>query len=581
MAEDGAACKFIPLCGQHRSVSGPDESGPCQIARRGEDWPKDPAPTHRHDMASGSGTGRVIRPGYGNRPGYQAGLSGTGFAIMSRPNVLFIVFDQMRADCLTGALGAAVDLPNLRALMDDAVTFTNHVSVTSPCGPARASLLTGQYAMNHRAVRNGTPLPVDKPNLATELRRGGIQPVLYGYTDTAADPRHLAKDDPVLTSYEQVMNGFLEALELRFDDSRTWRGYLAANGYDVPEGNDLYVPVGDRPDTPALYDAAHSDTAFLTDRFLQDLPTRPDGWCAHVTYIRPHPPFVAPAPYHSLVDAASLPPAAGAADPQAIRAAHPFNAIAMEYRQPRDMVCGFPDLPPSPETTAMLRAIYLGMVAELDHHFGRIIAHLKARGQYDDTLIVVTSDHGELLGDHHGWGKMHYVDAAFRVPLVIRPPGGVRASRVTHPTESIDVTPTILDLLGLAIPDSMDGRSLVPFLGGKTPADWRDYSVSELDFGDPVSPTPWQAALGLPSERCNLTILRDRTHTLVQFAEGFPPILHDHTGDGAIRNVADDPAAAGIRLALTEKLLKHRMTHAEGQFGRTMITPNGAVRGNH
>ena len=97
---------------------------------------------------------------------------------MARPNILFVVFDQMRADCLFGALGETVALPNLRAFMADSVAFTNHFSVTSPCGPARASLLTGQYAMNHRSVRNGTPLPMDKPNLATELRRGGITPLL-------------------------------------------------------------------------------------------------------------------------------------------------------------------------------------------------------------------------------------------------------------------------------------------------------------------------------------------------------------------------------------------------------------------
>ena len=147
-------------------------------------------------------------------------------------NILFIVFDQMRADALVGALADTADLPHLRALMDDAVTFTNHTSVTSPCGPARASLLTGQYAMNHRSVRNGTPLPHDKPNLATALRGGGIQPLLYGYTDTSPDPRQYPPEDPVLTSYEQVMPGFMEAQEMRFDCNRAWEAYLHDAGYD-------------------------------------------------------------------------------------------------------------------------------------------------------------------------------------------------------------------------------------------------------------------------------------------------------------------------------------------------------------
>ncbi|MGB1641502.1 MAG: sulfatase-like hydrolase/transferase, partial [Paracoccaceae bacterium] len=100
-------------------------------------------------------------------------------AQIGRNNVLFIVFDQMRADALTGALAQAVALPNLSELMEHAVVFEQHFSVTSPCGPARASLLTGQYAMNHRSVRNGTPLPQDKPNLALSLGQAGIQPLLY------------------------------------------------------------------------------------------------------------------------------------------------------------------------------------------------------------------------------------------------------------------------------------------------------------------------------------------------------------------------------------------------------------------
>ena len=95
-------------------------------------------------------------------------------------NVLFILIDQLRADLLNGELAKHVDLPNLHALMADAVTFQRHFSVTNPCGPSRASILTGQYAMNHRSVRNGTPLRHDTPNLASEARKCGYQPLLFG-----------------------------------------------------------------------------------------------------------------------------------------------------------------------------------------------------------------------------------------------------------------------------------------------------------------------------------------------------------------------------------------------------------------
>jgi arylsulfatase A-like enzyme len=187
-----------------------------------------------------------------------------------------------------------------------------------------------------------------------------------------------------------------------------------------------------------------------------------------------------------------------------------------------------------------------------------------------------------MLGDHHSWGKMHYFDAAFRIPLIIRVPGrGTAGTHLSAPTESIDITPTILDLLELYIPDSMDGRSLMPLMDAQLPDDWRRFTISELDFGDPVTPTPWQTALGLTSDQCNLSVLRDERHTLVQFGGGLPPILFDHHGDGETRNIADDPSALPTRLALTEAMLAHRMTHADGQFARTMVTAEGAVRGTH
>jgi len=127
----------------------------------------------------------------------------------TKPNVLFILIDQFRADLVTGDLAGHVDLPNIRALRADAVSFERNFSVTNPCGPSRASILTGRYAMNHRSVRNGTPLSDDITNIALEMRKGGYEPWLFGYTDTSRDPRGKAADDPVLRTYEEVLPGFV------------------------------------------------------------------------------------------------------------------------------------------------------------------------------------------------------------------------------------------------------------------------------------------------------------------------------------------------------------------------------------
>lgn len=492
----------------------------------------------------------------------------------NRQNVLFVVFDQFRADCLFGDLASHVDLPTIRALMGESVSFSNNYSVCAPCGPARASLLTGQYAMNHRAVRNGTPLRHDTPNLATELRKAGRLPLLYGYTDSAQDPRNLPPADPRLTSYEEVMTGFEEVVRQRFEDEGgPWIAQLVRKGYVVSRET-IFRPNGPEIDDPALYDSADSDTAFLTDAMLADLVLRPPGWVAHLTYIRPHPPFVAPQPYNRMFDKDAMPA------PRDTDSDHPFLAPARAYQTMQSVVKGFENRAEDADSVARIRAVYMGLAAEVDHHLGRVIEMLKQTGQYDNTLIVVTSDHGELLGDFGCWGKSHYYDAAYHTPLIIRAPGfeAQAGSIRDEMVESIDITPTILDLLGIDIPDSMDGRSLRPFLAGHRPADWPDYSYSELDFGNPVAPSRFERDLGIDADEANLAILRERDRTLVQFGANLPPVLFDKTGAGEARDIAGDPGSAEEILRMTQKMLRHRMQNPDGLFARTMITSNGPVR---
>ncbi|WP_037312778.1 sulfatase-like hydrolase/transferase [Ruegeria halocynthiae] len=499
-------------------------------------------------------------------------------------NVLFIIIDQLRADCLNGALAAHVNLPNLRAFMADAVTFDRHFSVTNPCGPSRASILTGQYAMNHRSVRNGTPLRHDTPNIATEMRKAGYLPLLYGYTDTSADPRVHDPNDPILRSYEHPMAGFHEALEMRLEESFPWRSHLMQKGYAFDNYWDVHKPVSPtggtpRLNDPALYRAKDSDTAFLTDAFLNSIaPLDGQSWFAHLTYIRPHPPLVAPAPYNDMYDPSALPMPMGLPDAYGERAMHPFFGPTMDNQTAADVVLGFDDVAPTSENIQALRAVYLGLATEVDHHIGRVIRHLKDSGQYDDTLLVITADHGEMLGDHHSWGKMTVYDAAYHTPLMIRVPGNQRraGSVISVPTESVDITPTILDWVGQSAPNSMDGRSLMPLLQGQIPDDWRSYSFSELDFSNPQDPTLWQQRLGAGNSDSCLGILRDARFTLVEFAADLPPILFDHNGRGELENVANDPDYAADLMRLGRQMLRHRMRNMDHTLSLHSITREGA-----
>lgn len=503
-----------------------------------------------------------------------------------RAKVLFVVIDQLRADCVTGALAGAAHLPNLRALAGEGVTFASHFTVTNPCGPARASLLTGLYAMNHRSVRNGTPLARHHTNLALEARRAGYEPLLFGYTDTSADPEGRDPADPDLTTYEGLMPGFSEALRLRLDEgSQAWRAHLKARGYDLPAGPlDLYRAVdgGDgRLDAPTLYRAEDSDTAFLTDETLKALSVRAgEAWFAHVCYIRPHPPLAAPAPWNRMHAPGDLPAPAGPASVEAARAVHPFFDAYFAAPREKSLHVGFDGcLETIPEVDRRaLRAIYLGLAEEVDHHIGRLIGFLHETGQLDETLVIVTSDHGEMLGDHFMWGKTSPFDPAWHVPLIIRDPRR-RASagtRVEAFTESIDLAPTILDWLGLAPPLAFNGRSLLPFLDDEPPSGWRDHVFLELDLGDPVTPTVFQRRLGLGLAQANLAILRERRFKYVHFNGGLPPLLYDLDADPSeSRNLAADPAYAPELLRLARAMLDHRMAHAHHAHSLMKLTPEG------
>ena len=482
---------------------------------------------------------------------------------MTAGNVLFITLDQMPAHVLWGPLSAHVPTPNFDRLAASGASFTNHFSVTVPCGPARASLLTGLYAMNHRAIRNGTPLARHHATIATEARRAGYEPLLFGYTDTVPDPGDRAPEDPDLSLYEGVAPGFREMTEMRLEAGLEWPAYLKAQGYDFdPALHQHYAHVAPRgraarPTDPALYRAEHSDTAYLTDRTLQALEVRRSKpWFAHVAYIRPHPPLVAPPPYNTLVDPASLPaPVQGAPD-------HPFVDAWFSAPSEQFLYLGYDGKgrEMAPGTAAELRAVYLGLVAELDHHLGRLLDWLDSTGQAQRTLVVLTVDHGEMLGDKQMWGKSSVFDPAFHVPLILRAPGCGGGTRVAALTESVDVTPTVLDWIGLTPPPAMDGRSLLPLARGEPPENWRDAVLMEAEFGEPSRPTRFQTALGLGPDQSGVAILREPGWKYVHFAGGVPPMLFDLASDpNETRDLAADPAHGGERTRLAGKLLDRMM----------------------
>ena len=507
-------------------------------------------------------------------------------ALTNGRKVLLITADQWRGDTL-GAVGhPVVRTPNLDSLARDGTLFARHFAQASPCGPARACLLTGRYLMNHRTVGNGTPLDARHTNIALEARRAGYDPTLFGYTDTTVDPRGLPPSDPRLRTYEGVLPGMTAGLVVP-EDAKPWLAHLRARGYGDLTAETAYRPqegaLGDRGVTfaPAAYGADDSDTAFVVGEALRWLSVRAgEPWFLHLSLLRPHPPWIAPEPYNALYDPAAMPRPVRAADRTAEGAQHPFLDWLLGFL-PREQF--FPDgagpaSAASERDTLQARATYCGLMTEVDHHLGRLFDFLKASGQWDDTLIVFTSDHGEHLGDHHLFGKLGYFDQAMHIPLIVRDPSrdGGHGRQVDRFTESVDVLPTVLEWLGVPVPAVADGDSLMPFLHGGEPPRWRDAVHWELDFRNPIDLAA-ETALGLRPDQCSLAVLRDERRKYVHFA-ALPPLFFDLEADPAeLTNLAARPDRSSEMLAYAGRLLSWRMIHADRELANHRAGPDGMV----
>ncbi|RBI86552.1 phosphonate monoester hydrolase [Rhodosalinus halophilus] len=479
-----------------------------------------------------------------------------------RPNILLITADQWRGDWL-GALGFPVRTPALDALAAEGTLFARHHAPCAPCSPARASLHTGLYQMNHRVVWNGAGLDARFDNLALAARRAGYLPTLFGYTDTAPDPRHLAPADPARATFEGVLPGF--HLRQGLDEAEwPWITWLRGRGHPVADPAARHASPGEPGETisrrPPSYGADETQTAFLTEAFLAWLNEQEDGrpWFAHLSFLRPHPPFVVPEPYASMYAEDALPPPVRADSPADEAAQHPFVAAIQGFQELSDFVVGGRGLARdlTARDFARLRAIYAGMISEVDAQIGRLVDALRAAGQWDETVVVFTSDHGEMLGDHWMLGKGGFFEESYRIPLILRLPGQAGGGYVEAFTSAVDIFPTLAELMGVAPGQAVDGASLLPFVRGERPADWRDAALWEFDFRLLLGPRA--ADYGLAPEDCVLQCRRDDRHLYVA-SPGLPPALYDLSEDpGCLRNRADDPAMAGARLAAAEALIADR-----------------------
>lgn len=247
---------------------------------------------------------------------------------------------------------------------------------------------------------------------------------------------------------------------------------------------------------------------------------------------------------------------------------HPLTALLLQNVKAKSAMGWMPGLACelSLDEVARMRAAYLGLLAEVDHQLGRVIDLLQKTSQLDRTLVVLTSDHGEQLGDHHLVAKRGYFPQSYHVPCIVvdpRPQADfTRGHVVEHFTENVDILPTIMDWMGQDIPRQCDGRSLMPFIEGRPPLVWREEAHWEFDFRDLVNHEAAER-LGIPRDECSLSVICSHEYAYVHFA-ALQPLLFDLKNDPHwLSNVADDSAYRDVALMMARKMLNWRLSHAD------------------
>ena len=494
-------------------------------------------------------------------------------------NVLWIMCDQLRFDYLGCAGHPTLTTPNIDAMAKRGVRFTNAYVQSPICGPSRMSFYTGRYMRSHGSHWNGWPLRVGEPTLGDHLKKIGVRNVLVGKTHMAPDLEGMSMlgiDTESIIGVHVAQCGFEpyerdDGLHPTGKPRPKYDSYLREKGYEATNGWEHWANSGEaadgslqngwllvHADKAARVAEEDSETPYMTRRamdFIMEAEQDGRPWCLHLSYIKPHWPYIAPEPYASMYNAADILPAVRSESER--QQAHPVFAAYMDMRYSRNMA--------RDEAREKVIPAYMGLIKQIDDQMGVLMTFLEARKLLDDTMIVFTSDHGDYLGDHWMGEKDLFHDASAKIPLIVIDPSpladATRGTVCDALVEAIDLAPTFIDYFGGTPPSHiLEGRSLMPWLHGEAPAHWRNVAFSEFDY----SMQDVRLKLNQPIAECRLFMVFDGRWKYIH-ASGFRPMLYDLDTDpqelvdrGADASCAD--VVARLQAALFEWAL-HPKSH--------------------
>lgn len=455
---------------------------------------------------------------------------------MPRPNVLWLMSDQHNSNCAGYAGNRNLKTPALDSIARDGVEFTQAFCNNPICSPSRISFMTGQYCNRHRMLGNRhSSYPQPNPDtLACLFRR-------YGYQTALTGKSHMMRRWDA-DGFEYI--AYTDLADADDNDPRTchYFKYLVENGladqYEegAPKPGQEYTLDGSHP---ASLPYEHSIEHFTGDKSLEFLRNRDTSrpFFLKMSFQRPHDP-ITPAPEDfDMVDPAEVVLPENAADLFQ-------NRFDGKPQFMRDYLAKPGDYPMAVADEGKLRralASYYTLIMKIDAEIGRVLDFLRQTGQYDNTVIFYTSDHGDFAGEHGLFLKnFGLYESIHRIPFLLKWPGGPAGIRYDGLVESVDWYPTLCEICQVPIPKDRDGRSLPQVIAGRAPTCGQ--VVCEWD---------------------NCSAVRTLRHRLVCYRGKDYGELYDLEKDpGELKNLWDDPMHNRTRLEMTQRLLDYFMGYA-------------------
>jgi len=476
-----------------------------------------------------------------------------------RLNILFIMTDQQRWDCVGANGNTLIKTPNLDRLAERGANLT-HAFVASPvCVPSRISFFTGRYAHTHRNRVNYTPLDRSEVLMQARLKEAG-------YLTASIGKLHYFPP----TVEEAHRTGF-DIVELHdaapFTDK--WSDYVKWRQANDPQKDIYYravaknIPPGKNPFRAAIA-AEYSETAWTGQRtrhWLTELAQGEQPFFIHASFWKPHSPFEIAAPYDSMYDDVEIPLPEHFTEEDLKAQPLPLQKLVMRG--------GGKDLQIDRQRLEWIYRSYYGAISQVDHEIGLILDALQATGQAENTLIVFSSDHGAQLMEHGIMDKNCFYEAAVRVPLMVSLPGRVKTGRYDQLIETVDLLPTLFEFIGLPEPRECQGRSFAPLIAdmgrGYTPHDvvFSENIIPEVITGGKIE-MPFEKGSGVGGIRHpDAKMARTDRWKYNHYPEGYAELYDLKSDPKEAKNLAGRPEFHAVEEDLRLRLLNWLIDSAE------------------